>query len=139
MTILKHVRAMRPGKTLFRSVNAKNDVHLPHALHSVSLFPVTGSVFTLGDGWCRDLFVLNRCLLGLQTYGDLHRSQQNAVPTKDKILPCRCFELWLCTLWEIVKVFSYARISDSDTVFPLRGYQPCFNWCEGERVGVQER
>ena len=69
--------------------STRNAVHffkriLPQALHKVSFVPVTGSVFTLGEGWCRDLFEVFRSLFGLQTYGDLHKSQEKGVPEKNQ-------------------------------------------------------
>ena len=57
---------------------------LPQALHKVSFVPVEGSVFTLGEGWCLDLFEVFRNLFDLQTYGDLHRSQEKGVPGENK-------------------------------------------------------
>ena len=57
---------------------------LPQALHKVSFVPDEGSVFTLGEGWCLDLFEVFRNLFDLQTYGDLHRSQEKGVPEENK-------------------------------------------------------
>ena len=57
---------------------------LPQALHKVSFVPDEGSVFTLGEGWCLDLVEVSRSSPGLQTYGDLHRSQEKGVPEENK-------------------------------------------------------
>ncbi len=72
------------GSTLCQGWGGEGRANLPHGLHKVSTLPVAGSTLCLGEGWCLDRFSLDPRRFGLHTYGDLHTSQQNGLPTKIK-------------------------------------------------------